>query len=298
MKIFTPKFEIEQNQSDANVFCDEGNLKADIAKYTVKKLLRLTKLQMLESEMEKKYSLYHIFSQNLELEQMKRQMGIAPEFNNFLDLFGLTGMPTCFPPGQTRQCKAPRARSNSSGRDYLYDDSSYGEFSNEHEDVWRIVNKLIDKPEFGSTDLLGVEAEEKLQPKNQNFVKDAYEVSNQHEKCDENQKPASQCGNLGQGRNAMNLTWDEHISQKVNFELFKTEICRSWAQFGVCLYGLNCHFAHGNGELRVRPKPNSKYKTEMCKKYFAGYCPYGSRCNFVHKPNEAINKYRGQNYVG
>jgi len=173
----------------------------------------------------------------------------------------------------------------------VYDNSSDCGFSNEDEDVWIMVNKLIEIPEFRSTDLSAVDAQEKLPPKNQNFVKDACEVSKEHENCDEDQITASQCGNLRQCRNAMNFTWDEHISQYQKFpcELFKTEICRSWARYGVCPYGLNCHFAHGNGELMVRAKPHSKYKTEMCKKYIAGYCPYGSRCNFVHKPNEAIN---------
>jgi len=70
-----------------------------------------------------------------------------------------------------------------------------------------------------------------------------------------------------------------------NTELFKTEMCENWTEFGMCPYGNICRFAHGIGELRTRPKPH-KYKTERCKKFLAGYCPYGSRCCFVHDASE------------
>lgn len=80
---------------------------------------------------------------------------------------------------------------------------------------------------------------------------------------------------------------DRHLekSHQMNIDLFKTEMCRSWTEFGICPYGNICRFAHGYGELRTRPKPH-KYKTEMCNKFLAGYCPYGSRCCFVHNPRE------------
>jgi len=81
--------------------------------------------------------------------------------------------------------------------------------------------------------------------------------------------------------------------QKFNAELLKTEICRSWRKFGACIYGNSCHFAHGASELRVRPKPHRNYKTEMCKKFLAGYCPYGPRCCFVHNPNEQYESMNG-----
>jgi len=82
--------------------------------------------------------------------------------------------------------------------------------------------------------------------------------------------------------NVGNIKKSNQIS---NIELFKTEMCRSWTELRMCPYGKFCRFAHGHGELRVRPKPH-KYKTEKCKKFLAGYCPYGSRCCFVHDPNE------------
>jgi len=79
---------------------------------------------------------------------------------------------------------------------------------------------------------------------------------------------------------------EENTHSKFNTELFKTEICRRWSEFGMCPYGSNCRYAHGFVELRVKPKPHWKYKTERCKKFLSGYCPYGSRCCFVHKLSE------------
>merc|ERR550534_3356748 len=129
-----------------------------------------------------------------------------------------------------------------------------------------------------------------MQQKNLDYLRDVCELGNLHENWDEDQIAALLPDSMGQADNVMNSAWDENFfqHQKFNVELFKTEICRSWAKFGLCPYGLSCRFAHGRAELRVRPKPHWKYKTEMCKKYLAGYCPYGSRCYFVHKPNEAM----------
>jgi len=86
-------------------------------------------------------------------------------------------------------------------------------------------------------------------------------------------------------RRALRMTkMDEH--QNLNSYLFKTETCRSWRKFGVCIYGDNCNFAHGFRELRPKPIPHRNYKTEMCKNFLAGHCPYGSRCCFVHNPTK------------
>lgn len=69
----------------------------------------------------------------------------------------------------------------------------------------------------------------------------------------------------------------------VNNPLYKTELCRSWEEFGSCRYGSKCQFAHGREELRpVQRHP--KYKTEMCRTYAStGTCPYGTRCRFIHQ---------------
>jgi len=292
------KFKIGQIPNDGNVVCDGQNLRVDnlephMVKHLIAKLRNMAELQLVKSEMEKKYLLYHILRNNLELEQMKSQISIMPESNDMLDLLGLTGIAPCFLPEQTRRCKTPRFRSSSSERDYTNDNNSDGELSNEDQKAWRIVQKLLDIPEIPEltpTNHPWGDGVRKMPQKNKEFVKDAYEASNLHENWDEDQVLAWLGGNQRQGRKPINSTLDTHISQnqKSNGELLKTEICRSWAQFGMCQYGLNCHFAHGRGELRVKPKPHFRYKTEMCKKFLAGYCPYGSRCCFVHHPNEAM----------
>ncbi|XP_057871840.1 zinc finger protein zfs1 [Cryptomeria japonica] len=64
--------------------------------------------------------------------------------------------------------------------------------------------------------------------------------------------------------------------------LYKTEICRSWEEYGTCRYGLKCQFAHGKDELRTAIR-HPKYKTEICRAFTAtGTCPYGARCRFIH----------------
>ncbi|KAG7671022.1 hypothetical protein Ndes2437B_g04666 [Nannochloris sp. 'desiccata'] len=65
--------------------------------------------------------------------------------------------------------------------------------------------------------------------------------------------------------------------------LYKTELCRSWEEFGSCRYGIKCQFAHSREELRpVNRHP--KYKTEVCRTFATtGTCPYGTRCRFIHQ---------------
>jgi len=220
-------------------------------------------------------------------------MGIMPEFNDTLDSLRSTEMSQWFPPaGQPRPRKARIDSFSSMGRDYTYDNSESG-YSNEDWEAWRIANKLPrlpETPEIGTKNFLWGESAVKLPQTNQEYIMDNYDVSDLQQTLDEDQAATWLSGYQGHGGNPINLPWDEKMSQhqKFNVELFKTEICRSWAKFGLCPYGLSCRFAHGRGELRVRPKPHWKYKTEMCKKYLSGYCPYGSRCYFVHNPTEAM----------
>lgn len=64
--------------------------------------------------------------------------------------------------------------------------------------------------------------------------------------------------------------------------LYKTELCRSWIETGLCRYGHKCQFAHGEHELRPVLR-HPKYKTEICKTFSTtGSCPYGPRCRFIH----------------
>jgi len=64
--------------------------------------------------------------------------------------------------------------------------------------------------------------------------------------------------------------------------LYKTELCRSFEETGICRYTTKCQFAHGRSELRPVFR-HPKYKTEVCKTFHTiGACPYGKRCRFIH----------------
>jgi len=72
---------------------------------------------------------------------------------------------------------------------------------------------------------------------------------------------------------------EEELSKQ---NLYKTELCRSFCETGVCRYGHKCQFAHGEHELRPVMR-HPKYKTETCKTFSnTGTCPYGNRCRFIH----------------
>lgn len=74
-------------------------------------------------------------------------------------------------------------------------------------------------------------------------------------------------------------------SQKSS-SLYKTELCRSFEDTGMCRYGKKCQFAHSRKELRVLSR-HPKYKTDMCKSYHStGFCPYGTRCHFIHTADD------------
>lgn len=67
---------------------------------------------------------------------------------------------------------------------------------------------------------------------------------------------------------------------------YKTELCRTFSERGMCKYGSKCQFAHGTDELRgINRHP--KYKTEPCRTFHSiGFCPYGIRCHFVHNNDD------------
>jgi len=69
---------------------------------------------------------------------------------------------------------------------------------------------------------------------------------------------------------------------KTSSQRYKTELCRSYHETGLCKYGEKCQFAHGYHEIRSLNR-HPKYKTILCRTYHCtGYCPYGPRCHFVH----------------
>lgn len=64
--------------------------------------------------------------------------------------------------------------------------------------------------------------------------------------------------------------------------LFKTEMCKSFVETGVCRYGKRCKFAHGEQEQRMVHR-HPKYKTQICRNFKEkGSCPYGQRCCYRH----------------
>jgi len=77
------------------------------------------------------------------------------------------------------------------------------------------------------------------------------------------------------------------VKQVKNTSLYKTELCRSFEDTGMCRYGKKCQFAHSKKELRVLAR-HPKYKTDMCKSYHStGFCPYGTRCHFIHDADDS-----------
>ncbi|KAF3692853.1 mRNA decay activator protein ZFP36L1 [Channa argus] len=76
------------------------------------------------------------------------------------------------------------------------------------------------------------------------------------------------------------------ISTSSSSSRYKTELCRSFSENGLCKYGGKCQFAHGPEELRDLNR-HPKYKTELCRTFHTiGFCPYGIRCHFVHNGEE------------
>lgn len=92
---------------------------------------------------------------------------------------------------------------------------------------------------------------------------------------------------LSPSKVAANLKRNSDIEAELNKQsLYKTEMCRSWVENGLCRYGAKCQFAHGQHELRPVLR-HPKYKTEICKTFHStGTCPYGKRCRFIHHSSE------------
>lgn len=63
----------------------------------------------------------------------------------------------------------------------------------------------------------------------------------------------------------------------------KTEICKNWLQ-GLCRFGAQCAFAHGQSEVQKKTHVAAKYKASLCNSYHKApfYCQYGARCQFAH----------------
>ena len=72
--------------------------------------------------------------------------------------------------------------------------------------------------------------------------------------------------------------------QRNSRPVYKTEMCRILAKFGVCSYEQKCHFAHNVNELQSRPIP-PKYKEKACIHFHTpgSICFYDSKCLFIHE---------------
>lgn len=95
------------------------------------------------------------------------------------------------------------------------------------------------------------------------------------------QIPSSELDPKKQKKQQEKVVIEEELSKQ---NLYKTELCRSFQDTGLCRYGHKCQFAHGEHELRPVLR-HPKYKTEICKTFSnTGNCPYGARCRFLHAP--------------
>eukprot|EP01083_Nonionella_stella_P292294 994178_1 len=80
-------------------------------------------------------------------------------------------------------------------------------------------------------------------------------------------------------------------------EKFKTELCVKFQELGACPYNTRCRFAHGEAELRAKPKPK-QYKTKPCNNFIrTGQCAYGVRCNFLHDDALHQNNTQSTNII-
>jgi len=105
---------------------------------------------------------------------------------------------------------------------------------------------------------------------------------------DENQldDDANQLSGQSRSRNKQrNQRTQRNRNNKQNTSLYKTEMCRTFAEGLPCPYGDRCMYSHGNDEIRKISR-HPRYKTEVCKNFQMGYCKYGTRCVYLH---EALN---------
>lgn len=109
---------------------------------------------------------------------------------------------------------------------------------------------------------------------------------------------ASGVGHASHHGVALNAVGGNGLTPRIKNDLYKTEICRSFAENGgYCKYGSKCQFAHGEAELRpVRRHP--RYKTKLCRNFSAtGSCPYDARCRFIHAPSDLVLSALGESDV-
>jgi len=253
---------------------------------------------LIKSEMEEKNRklLNDILMRKLELLSLRKELDFLPrncQDRSSIDVRKLAGQSPLNKTTQPISHESVRGSGSSLRRNRRYDSNKIGA----HGDLesLRIAGTIPDLPESPQLWPCDVPYREgsKLKSNYAEFPKDSLKTCNIDDlgpnkkvqsTVETNSIAVPKANSLNvQATNKVDNTIED---QKFNADLFKTEICRSWRKFGACIYGDSCHFAHGGSELRVRPKPHRNYKTEMCKKFLAGYCPYGPRCCFVHNLKE------------
>jgi len=287
-------FDIEENFNDSKFVSDVKNL-------PVAKLARETQLNILDDEIEEQHQLdihYHTVKQKMEMEmrQMELELGISLErYKDMPRALRLTIKSPSFQLAQTSRRNANSEKVNGFGRDQIFDNSSSAGLDYEDERSTGKFTIFPDTPDLGPMNEQQSDEGDVLTSMSEEVVRDLFELCYPYDIRNEHEDSDWVYWDMAQHLEYPNLSWGDRAleHQKFKAELFKTEMCRSWAKFGLCPYGENCRFAHGHTELRVRPKPHWKYKTELCKKFLAGYCPYGSRCSFVHMPSEWHGATRG-----
>lgn len=91
--------------------------------------------------------------------------------------------------------------------------------------------------------------------------------------------------------------------------LYKTSLCRYFSLQQICPLGENCHYAHGDHELRKasdpipetlkkkikkksaiikesEPNTSTNFKTVVCKYWLSGKCKFEVGCTFAHGETE------------
>jgi len=267
------------------------------------KVRRKAQIQMSETELweQRKFDQqYHMLMQKFEMEirQMRHQLCATPDNNEGLPYKPV--MSTQYPPhGPNWMRKAITRRAGERGKnDLLLERYSNIGIDTQAEVLKRVIPATSD---LGSSNFLQQYEGDIVTANSEEVTRELFDWYNRYNISDEKQDVSLAYSNLAHSVNSFTVPWGEKTfeHQKFKAELFKTEMCRSWTKFGLCPYGESCRFAHGMRELRMRPKPHWKYKTEMCKKFLRGFCPYGSRCNFLHMPFEQHrDMLHGTKYCG
>jgi len=257
-----------------------------------------------ESEIEKQHEFdvrYHKMMQKLEIEiqRMKRHLGSLDLKENVDKTHGLPTESIHFKDRQTRQRNTSGMKHSARERDQC-GSTSYGALGYKDERLQGLFTGVPNTTALGPLNFRQSDNGERLTSKSEKVMRDVNNLYNLENIGDDNEDVSLSYNHLTEFVNSYDMPWEEKIleQQKFKAELFKTEMCRSWAKFGLCPYANSCRFAHGYRELRMKPKPHWKYKTEMCKKFLAGFCPYGSRCSFVHMPYQEYKSMNRQRSLG